>query len=936
MRPITLTLFFATFLFISGFHRLSAQVPDKKRLEVEDLVQWRRIQSPQISNDGRWVAYTLDAETGDPEMVLYEGDTGRSYNFERGKGPKFSADNRFVVFTVQPPSDTLKAQRRRKVDKNKLPKDTLVIYDLQQRRMDKMPGVRKFVLPEKWPGWLAYVAEPEPDTAKVRKKEKDPPGRLVIRDLTKGGETVVGRVNGVIAAEEGPMFAFVKEAGDPKEAPGVYCFDGAKNSYRPVFRSKGSYKQLQWDKPGKKLAFVADLDTTKTKIRPFGLYYWPAGPDSARCVLAPGATFLPSDWLVSENAGLQFSRDGQKLFFGVAPPPVLQDTSLLPEEIVQVEVWTGEDTRLYTQQESQMDRDKKRSFDAVYHIGSGKLVQLATEKIPELELGDEGNAPFALGYHQESYLRETSWDGSPARKDVYLLDVQTGKPRQIATGIKAQPRLSPEGKTAFWFSLPDSAWMVYPLTASQPRRLTDNQTVAFFEEDNDVPDFPGPYGIAGWLPQDQAVILYDRYDLWLFDPMGKAAPRRMTNGRENRQRFRYIRMDPEARVIDPTKPALLHFFDETTKKEGYAWLNMATSTTTVAADGEYTYSNNPIKARNAERYLYTRGNFQTFPDLRYGSGFDSAVRISDANPQQKDYSWGSIELVEWTSLDGKPLQGLLVKPEGFDPSKKYPMIVNFYEKNSDGLYQHREPFAHRSTINYTFYASRGYLVFNPDIPYREGYPGESAFNAIMPGITALIDQGFVDEKRIGGQGHSWGGYQIAYLVTKTDIFCCVESGAPVVNMISAYGGIRWETGMSRMFQYEKTQSRIGGSLWEYPLRFLSNSPIFETDKIHTPVLIMHNDEDGAVPWYQGIEWFTALRRLNKPVWMLVYNGEPHWPVKLQNRVDFNRRMAQYFDYFLQDAPMPAWMAKGVPPIEKGIRQGYEPANGAGVAPDWRN
>ena len=251
------------------------------------------------------------------------------------------------------------------------------------------------------------------------------------------------------------------------------------------------------------------------------------------------------------------------------------------------------------------------------------------------------------------------------------------------------------------------------------------------------------------------------------------------------------------------------------------------------------------------------------------------------------------------------------------------MIVNFYEKSSDGLHRHRAPAPGRSTINYAFYASRGYLIFNPDVYYRTGYPGESAYNCVIPGVTSLIEQGFVDRDNIGVQGHSWGGYQIAHLVTKTDIFKAAEAGAPVPNMISAYGGIRWWTGLSRQFQYEHTQSRIGGTPWEYPMRYLENSPIFNIDKINTPLLIMHNDADGHVPWYQGIEFFVSLRRLGKPAWFLNYNGEPHWPLKRQNRKDFNIRMAQFFDQYLKGAPKPVWMERGVPAVEKGINQGYE-------------
>jgi dipeptidyl aminopeptidase/acylaminoacyl peptidase len=331
------------------------------------------------------------------------------------------------------------------------------------------------------------------------------------------------------------------------------------------------------------------------------------------------------------------------------------------------------------------------------------------------------------------------------------------------------------------------------------------------------------------------------------------------------------------------------------------------------------------KAKNADVFMLTRGSFQEFPDL-YVSGptFADMRRWSDANPQQKDYLWGTSELVEWrSSQDNNMLQGVLYKPENFDPSRKYPMMVYFYERLSDQLNNYVAPAPGSSSINISFYVSRGYLVFTPDIPYKVGYPGESALESVVPGVQNLVAKGFVDEDAIGVQGHSWGGYQIAYLVTKTNIFKAAEAGAPVANMISAYGGIRWESGLSRMMQYEKTQSRIGGTLWEAPIHFIENSPIFWADKVETPLLMMHNDEDGAVPWEQGIEYFVALRRLNRPVWMLNYNGEAHGLRKMANRKDWTVRMQQFFDHYLKGDPMPVWMAEGVPAIRKGKTLGLE-------------
>jgi len=322
--------------------------------------------------------------------------------------------------------------------------------------------------------------------------------------------------------------------------------------------------------------------------------------------------------------------------------------------------------------------------------------------------------------------------------------------------------------------------------------------------------------------------------------------------------------------------------------------------------------------------VFTKEDFETYPNLLVTDlSFKRQLQISDAAPQQNEFLWGTVELVSWTSLDGRKLEGTLHKPANFDPSKKYPMIVNFYEKSSQGLLSYHMPALGRSTIGYHYYTSNKYLIFNPDVYYKEGYPGEDAFNCVMPGITALIEKGFVDEKHIGAQGHSWGGYQVAYLATRTNLFAAIESGAPVVNMFSAYGGIRWGSGLNRSFQYEHTQSRIGKSIWESPLRYIENSPLFTLDKVNTPILIMHNDDDGSVPWYQGIEFFIGLRRLQKPAWLLNYNEADHWPTKQRDIEDFQIRMAQFFDHYLKEKPMPKWMKDGIPAVDKGVEMGYD-------------
>ncbi len=728
---------------------------------------------------------------------------------------------------------------------------------------------------------------------------------------------------------------------------GVYLLDLEKNDLRPLLRAKGKFQQLALDDYGRQVAFVADLDTSKARVRPWQLAYWKTALDSAKIIAGPKSDFLAkyqspipnlpitnqpiTTWGLSENARPVFSDDASKLYFGIAPPPILNDTLLLKEEIVDVEVWAWNDKRLYTQEEIRLENEKKRSYPVVFHIQQERFVPLGSPEMPELRFQEERNAKLALGINEEPYTQYLTSEGAP-HKDLYAINLETGDKKQIVKDLRCSPRLSPAAKYIAWWSDSDTAWFAWSARTGAIARLTNNRTVPFFNELSDVPDYPAEYGQAAWLEGDEAMLIYDRYDLWKVDPEGKKRPQRLTDGRESKTIYRYIKLDPEERSIRPNTALLLHKFNEITKSEGYTWLTLSEESIALAGPfipfikknwGEgFSYTRNIIKARYEEVFLYTKENYQTFPNLIYASAVVGEKTISNANPQQTEYNWGSIELVEWTAPSGEKIKGLLVKPDNFDPKKRYPMIVNFYERMSDELNRHRTPDFHRSQINFTFYASRGYLVFVPDIPYRIGYPGESAYDAIVGGVNSLISKSFVDPKRIALQGHSWGGYQAAYLVTRTNMFACAEAGAPVANMTSAYGGIRWESGLNRAFQYEHQQSRIGATLWENPKLYLENSPLFALDKVETPLLILSNDKDGAVPWYQGIELFTGLRRLGKPAWLLNYNDEPHWPVKIQNRVDFQKRMQQFFDHYLMGAPEPSWMKRGVPPMEKGILQGY--------------
>jgi len=900
----------------------------KKVLDHPDFDLWNSIQRSSISANGDFIIYSLVKGEKDSQLKIKNNKGDLVFEYNRSENNRFTYDSKFVVFNIKAWKDTIVEMKRRKVKKDKMPKDTLGIYNLDNDTFQKIANIKSYKIPEKWSGFLAYdydlKAKKSKDSIKSKDKKKKPSTingyPLVIRNLDTSKEDTIPFVTNYIFSKKSKTLAYTTTGFDEKQKPGVYVIDLKNNKTKLVFEShkKTKYFKLNLSDSGKNLGFIVDSDSTKIQQRPYELYSWNTKDDNAKLILNKEKS--PKGYQVSSNGSITFSKDDNKLYFGLALPEIIQDTLLLDEEIVNVEVWTYDEPRLYTVQEKQLKNDKNKSFKAVYHLKENKTIQIETEEFPNSILSDEGNGNYALISNRKPYQLSSQWTGKFSANDLAVLNIENGNSKMAIKALPSPARFSPKGIYAYGYNEIDSTWFTYNVKTEKYTELTKGKK--FYNELNDTPNHPRSYGSAGWTKNDKRILIYDRYDIWEFDPEN-ISYKKLTDGRKSKTRFRVVNLDSEKKFIDSNQKILMVTYNEISKNSGYYEYNYKAKSGTQLLDGPYSFSY-PKKARLNDKLIYTRQSFTEYPNIRVSDlSFNSNVVISDANPQQKDYNWGTAELVNWSSLDGIDLTGMLIKPENFDPNKKYPMIVNFYERSSNALHSHRAPNPGRSSINYSFYTSRGYLIFNPDVHYRVGYPGESAFNCVIPGVTSLIEKGFVDEKNIGVQGHSWGGYQIAYLVTKTNIFKAAESGAPVVNMISAFGGIRWDTGLSRQFQYEHTQSRIGGTPWEYPQRYFENSPIYNIDKINTPLLIMHNDADGHVPWYQGIEFFVSLRRLGKPSWLLNYNGARHWPLKMQNRKDFNIRMQQFFDHYLMGAPKPMWMVRGVPAIEKGINQGYE-------------
>ena len=904
----------------------------KRALDHADYAVWNRIQDEALSRDGAWLAYRLVPGDGDATLVVRSVQSERSLSIERGSAARFSSDSRWLVALIEPAEEAVDRARAEGLRGARAPKSDLVVVDLSNLSQTRVERVASFEMPDEAGRLLAYRLEPPaPDDGAERgeergdEDERDGPPRLedgselVVRALDTGSERRFQHAIDFAWAPDGSALYYTA-SGEEGAADGVFRVDRG-DAATEIAVGEGRYVGLAVSE--EHAAFLSDRDARDSDAPAFSLFTSDGGAAQRR--VTAGDAALPPGWAPSEHGEVRFSDSGGRVFFGTAraPEPEVEDETPEDERVV-VDIWNWKDPYLQPMQLVQAEEEKERTYLAMLDVDGGRVLQIATEEVPDTEVGRDGDGAYALGTSGLPYRQLVSWDGRYS--DLYVVDLGDGSRSRISQMIRGGGRLSPGERFVTRWDGFDRAWYAIDVETGEEVDLTSAIGVPFHDVLDDHPDALRSYGSAGWTPDDEWFVVYDEFDVWAIDPTGARAARNVTEGvgRATNTRFRYLDLDDE----DPTVPwdgdAYLTAFRRSTKASGVYRDRFGGGTQPVELlMGDAAYGSFE-RAADGDVVAFTRETFEEFPDIWVADlDLRGARRVTDANPQQAEYLWGTAELVRWHSVDGMPLEGILYKPEGFDPSQQYPMMVYFYERNSDGLHGYTVPAAGSSSINRSFYVSRGYLLFVPDIPYKIGYPGESAVDAVVPGVLDLVGQGFVDPARIGVQGHSWGGYQIAYMITRTDIFAAAEAGAPVANMISAYGGIRWQSGMSRAFQYERTQSRIGGSLWETPLRYIENSPIFTADKIGTPLLMMHNDEDGAVPWYQGIELFVGLRRLGRPVWMLNYNGEAHGLREEHNQRDWAIRMQQFFDHYLQDAPMPVWMDEGVPAILKGETLGLE-------------
>lgn len=911
----------------------------KKQLDNAVYDDWKSLKSEQISDYGKYSVYEINPHRGDGYLYLNNNSLNKLDSFPRGKNAQISHTEDVLAFQIDPGYDTIRQLKLEEVKKEKMVKDSLAILLLKNDSLIKIPNVLSFKIPEQ-ESIIAYLTlsdsiskEETKKKCKLfnRKKKAEKieykGNRLVLLNPTTLKETEIKYVSDYGFNKSGDFLYYVTQKTiDKKDSFKLYLLDVLNNKTREAEESFSSITQLNFSKTGSQFAFLASNDTVKDN-KSHSLYYWDLSQPSSRLIADTNRSDVTNGLRPSVNQKPYFSLDGSKLYFGLENmPPKKEEDTLLESEKAKLDLWHYEDHRLQPQQLKELKRDEKENYLSVIHLVENDLVTLENDTL-KVSILDQGNSEVALGVSREQYQGSYNWS-FPWPSDYYAVDIYSGETKLIKEKVGYASGLSPDGNYFVYFDPTQVQYMYVNTETNASGCITCSleSTVNLQRDINGMPHKAGSFGVTGYTKSKKSLLFHSEFDVWEYDFKSQSI-RSLTNqkGLNMNNELRLRRWNNDSTYINLEQTYLIGF-NKDNKNESIFSLEL---------HGDHSHLNKLIetphkiisinKAKESDHVIYRKMNVREYPELYLTTtSFERERKISTTNPQQSEYIWPTVEKIEWTSYEGKKLEGLIYKPEDFDSTKSYPMMVYFYELYNDRYNYHYIPKPTASIIYPTEYTSAGYIVFIPDIRYEPGYPARGAYDCIMSGTDEVLEKyPNIDSTRMGLQGQSWGGYQTAQLITMTNRYKAAMAGAPVSNMFSAYGGIRWGSGLNRQFQYEKTQSRIGKTIWEAPELYIENSPLFGIPKIETPLLIMHNDGDGAVPWYQGIEMFVGMKRLGKPVWMLNYNGDEHNLMQNANRVDLSIRMRQFFDYYLQNAPAPKWLIEGIPAVDKGEDYGLE-------------
>ncbi|MBM3419969.1 MAG: S9 family peptidase, partial [Bacteroidetes bacterium] len=873
----------------------TAQEP-KKSVTPEDYTKWSSLGSATLSDDGKWLSWSIRMVDSDDSLFVKNIAGTITYRYFTSSALQFSSDSKWAAMRI----GYSEKETEQMTEQKKPIKFKVRLLNLTEGAERVFSNIESFSFSRDASHLImnGYAGD---------RRTRD----IYLLHLASGRVKNIGNISESSVNRPGTRLAYIVDAED-KKGNGVEILNLADYTITFIDNDTAKYRSLVWEREGNALAFMKEYSDTSFTEPNFRLYAvrYPAGKTDIKVLNPAGISAIPPGMRISENYRLSWSKDMKTLFFGVftwTPKPLKgKNDKPSSSKLPGLDIWHWKDDPIQPRQKVTYNTDNNFTYLFAWNIDAGPVVRITDDELTRATITGDGRHALAMNttLYRPAFRDELF--------DYYLINTLTGERKKLLEQFSSVYGSSPDGKYILYFR--DKNWWVYDIYKASHKNLTEKVPSVFWNTRDDSPrDVKPPFGIAGWLKEDRALLVYDEYDAWRI-PADGSTPVRLTQGKETGTILRITRLETEDNFIDPLKDLYFSAFGDTDKKSGYLRVPVK------GKPGLLIYDDRSVtglsKAKNSETFLFRSETYAESPNL-FTTGYDfrAPVKQTSTNPHQKDYEWGRSELVKYKNVHGQDLEGALFYPANYEPGKKYPMIVYIYEIRSNMLHRYVTP-SQRSAYNTTNFTTQGYFVYQPDIVYRTNHPGESAVECVVPAVEAVLRTGMIDRQKIGIMGHSWGAYQASFIITQTDLFSAAVAGAPLINMISMYNEIYWNSGSPNQNIFETSQGRLREPWWEIMDEYMANSPMFQAKNIGTPLLVAFGTQDGAVDWHQGIEMFTTMRRMQKPYIMLVYDGENHSLAKKENQTDYARKVNEFFNHHLLGSEAPEWIVKGKSYLEK--------------------
>lgn len=888
--------FILTIILVSCF-TLQGQ---KKSITIDDYGRFRSVAQAEISEMGNWAGFTYQLPRGDDTLIIKSLETDRSYTIPLGSNVQFSDNEKWATYRISLP---FKKRESLKLEKKPTPEKAGLI-NLSTGEKEEIEDISAAFFTKGSDLYIVLKNKADP-------KDKSKGRPMVVKDLKRGTDNRFDNVSEFSVNKKGTLVAFTVETPD-SVGNGLFIIETASNQVRALDTDRQIYSKPTWNEEGTVLACLKGITPKGKQLRENSLISFtnPATGQGRFEYNPAGDTSFPAGFVVSENRAPGFSSDNSVYYFGIKEQDEKIEKKKDAPPVANVDIWHWNDERIQSVQMKSASRDKQFTYLSAVRTDVSKFTRLADSTMRFAELSRNGKR--VIGRNDKPYIS----DYKEILSDYYNVNPLTGERTLIIKGIRRDLGFSPDSRN-FLIWKESEVWNYIPETGKF-YCLTSGNDVVFENQEFDRAAEKPPYGVAGWTADGKSVILYSRYDLWL-QPLSGGKPTNLTNGygTANEIILRYINTDEEEKFIDLKRPLLLSAFGQWTKKAGFMKLEKGNLKELVYTDN---YWGRIKKPKKADKYFLTRESPSEYPDYYVSDNeFKNLVRISDANPIIDEFNWYHNELIEYTNSNGVRLQGVLMIPDSYEPGKKYPMIVDFYEKNSQNLNRWSR-IIYRDTPMFPKYASNDYLVLLPDVHFNIGSTHSDHLECVTAAVNKVIGMGYADPDRIGLHGHSFSGQGGNYIVTHSDLFACAVIGAGASNLVSDFNQL-WKGSGSNQHGYDYTgQGRFNTNPYDNLQLYIDQSAVYSARNMNTPLMLFHGVDDGSVEWLQAVEFYNALRFNRKNVILASYPGEDHHLAKYENQVDFQTRMEQFYDHYLKGKPAPSWMIKGIPFLEKEARE----------------